>query len=69
MTTNLAPLAKLIKSSLYKVNGQVARYIGESGPIVEGTSYKFRAHAEQLEGLAGNIDRATKEEYNAYLGK
>jgi len=57
---------KLIKSSIYLVNGNIARFIGrynEAGlPI-------FSAHGTEMIAELANVGKATAEQVNAYLGR
>jgi len=54
---------KLIKSSIYSVNGIIASYTGEN----EGGLPVFSAHGQRIVG--GAIKKVGKEEIAAYFGR
>lgn len=65
---------KLIKNSIYKINGSViARYKGASvsaDKFVESNAgYEFSAHGTTFVVGCSSIQTASKEEYTSYLAK
>ena len=65
-----APLAKLIRSSIYKVNGVVCRYTGNSVPATNALEvYGFSNHGKTITATMASVERVTAADIATYFGK
>lgn len=63
---NISPLTKLIRSSIYIVDGKTARYVGPYGAT---DKHEFHHHGTPVIAAMGSISRADKDQVRAYLTK